>query len=101
MITGIIHERCKNARPIQKEVASKMLAAYKKLTKNVRRDWQDIPVKDVIKNPTVAARLKDVIVSDDCFMICWDEGAGEACVICCFEKDTHWCIVNDVISKFP
>lgn len=91
MITGIRHARCKNARPIPAKVAEKMRAAHKRLTKNVQRKWENIPVQDIVNN-TALARMTDIIVSGDCFMVCWDEGLGEECVICCFEPKRHWCI---------
>lgn len=91
MITGIKYARCKSARPIPAKVAGKMMAAHKKLKKNVGK-WEDIPVQDLVDDIRVVARMTDIIVSGDCFMVCWDEGAGEECVICCFEPKRHWCI---------
>jgi len=91
MITRIKHERCKNARPIPAELAKKMKAAHSELTKNSKREWEDIPVKAVIRGSSWA-RLIDIIIDGNCFMICWDDGRGEQCIMCCLEPNRSWCI---------
>lgn len=93
MITGIKYARCKNARPIPAKVAEKIIAAHKKLTKNAQREWDDIPVQDIVNNNNRAvALIIDIIIHGDCFMICWDIGAGEQCIICCADPIRPWCI---------
>jgi hypothetical protein len=58
MIMGINYERCKNARPMPAKVAEKVLAAHKELKKEVQREWEDIPVHDVVNN---TAMIKDLL----------------------------------------
>ena len=91
VITGISHARCKDARPVPPKVAEKMKSAHKKLTKDAPQKWENIPIQDLGDNK-VLARMTDIITSGGCFMVCWDEGQGEVCVICCFEPKSHWCI---------
>lgn len=91
MITGIKYPRCKNGRDIPVKVAEKLRAAHNKLTKKVPRTWRDIPVQD-LNNSKAMALIIDIIVSGDCFMICWDVGLGEQCVICCADPLRPWCI---------
>jgi len=79
MITSIKYPKCKNAHPIPPKLHKAMVAARKKLRKNARQKWQDIPVHEVISK---AAAREDVppssIITDgDCFMLCWDLPWGE------------------------
>ena len=91
MVTGISYPKCKEARPISPQTARQFAAARKRLTGNTRRKWTDFPVADLVSRGAVA-RMTDIIVDGNCFMVCWDEGRGEECVICCFEPTLHWCI---------
>ena len=40
------------------KVAEKVLAAHKELKKEVQREWEDIPVHDVVNN---TAMIKDLL----------------------------------------
>lgn len=91
MITGIKYPRCKNGRDIPAKLAEKMRAAHKKLTRNTRRRWHDIPVHELVNNKAVALII-DITISGGCFMICWDVGLGEQCIICCTDAIRPWCI---------
>ena len=99
MITGIKHPKCKHTQPIPPKLAKALAAAREKLTKNVRRKWQDIPVHDIINNTAVARETTTTIDDGDCVMICWQPPlgrSGEICIICCGlnSPDIHkaWCI---------
>jgi hypothetical protein len=90
-VTGVSYTKCKSARPVSTKASKILRDAHRALLKGVRTKWTDFPVGD-LSSSTVVARMTDIIVSDGCFMVCWDEGRGEECVICCFEKNSHWCI---------
>lgn len=91
LVTGFNYPKCKNTRPIPPQVARKILAARKKLMKNAPSKWEDIPVGDIVSG-TAVARLTTVIREGECIMVCWDEGQGEKCVICCFKEKSHHCM---------
>ena len=87
MITGIKYPRCKNAHPIPPKLHKAMVAARKKLRKNARQKWQDIPVHELISKAACPGNTPTIITDGDCFMLCWDLPWGEQCVICCYLDD--------------
>jgi hypothetical protein len=91
MVTGVAYTKCKSARQVSAATAKALRDAHRKLTRGRKRRWTDFPVRDLVGG-TAVGRMTDIIVTDGCFMVCWDEGRGEECVICCFEERRHWCI---------
>jgi len=90
MIKRIHYPKCETATKIPPRLAKKIATAGRRLTKQGRAKWQDIPIREL--TTSAAARRRIVVVvttSGDCYEVCIDPGTGlQTCWICC----PGWCI---------
>jgi hypothetical protein len=90
MIKGFNYPKCEHATKIPPKLEKKLQAARKRLSRNGRGKWVDIPVQQLTRSAAARAGIVVVVTTDgECYEVCIDPGTGlQTCWICC----PGWCI---------